>query len=97
MPQGSLKYVQDLLRPLSDREKRELVEFLLQSLQGSSARLSAFAELWKPIVCAGDPSGKSETISFYGILADLGPAPSSEDIEEARAGMLQNFPRDDIA
>lgn len=32
----------------------------------------------------------------YGALADLGPAPSAEEIDEARRDMLRNFPRDDI-
>ena len=35
--------------------------------------------------------------SLHGALADLGPAPSAEDIEQTRREMLQNFPRDDIA
>jgi hypothetical protein len=35
--------------------------------------------------------------SLYGALADLGTAPSAEDIEETRREMLHNFPRDDIA
>lgn len=31
-----------------------------------------------------------------GLLADLGPAPSAEDIDEARREMWGNFPRDDF-
>lgn len=31
-----------------------------------------------------------------GLLADLGPAPSAEDIDEARREMWRNFPRDDF-
>ena len=34
--------------------------------------------------------------SFRGILADLGPAPSAEEIDEARREAWANFPRDDI-
>lgn len=34
--------------------------------------------------------------SLYGILADLGPAPSAEHIDEARREVWANFPRDDI-
>lgn len=34
--------------------------------------------------------------SFRGILADLGPAPSAEEIDEARREAWRNFPRDDI-
>jgi hypothetical protein len=34
--------------------------------------------------------------SSYGALADLGPAPSAEDIDEVRREMWKNFPRDDV-
>lgn len=34
--------------------------------------------------------------SLRGLLADLGPAPSAEDIDEARREMWGNFPRDDF-
>ncbi len=34
--------------------------------------------------------------SLYGALADLGPAPSAEDIEEVQREMWVNFPRDVI-
>ncbi len=34
--------------------------------------------------------------SLYGIAAHLGPAPSAEDIDEARREAWANFPRDDI-
>jgi hypothetical protein len=33
---------------------------------------------------------------LYGMLADLGAAPSAEDIDAARAEMWANFPREDI-
>jgi hypothetical protein len=35
--------------------------------------------------------------SLYGLCADLGPAPSAEDIDEVRREMWANFPREDIA
>jgi len=35
--------------------------------------------------------------SLYGALADLGTAPSAEDIELTRREMFQGFPRDDVA
>jgi len=35
--------------------------------------------------------------SLLGLCADLGPAPSAEDIAEARRQMMKNFPREDIA
>jgi hypothetical protein len=34
--------------------------------------------------------------SVRGLLADLGTAPSAEEIDEARREMWSNFPRDDI-
>lgn len=34
--------------------------------------------------------------SLHGVLADFGPAPSAEDIDEARQEMWGNFPRDDF-
>ena len=34
--------------------------------------------------------------SLYGILAHLGPAPSAEEIDQARAEAWANFPREDI-
>jgi hypothetical protein len=35
--------------------------------------------------------------SLLGLCADLGPAPSAEDTDEARREMWANFPREDIA
>ena len=34
--------------------------------------------------------------SLRGMLADLGPAPSAEDIDEAKREMWGNFPREDF-
>jgi hypothetical protein len=34
--------------------------------------------------------------SLYGLCADLGPAPSAEEIDEARREAWANFPREDI-
>ncbi len=34
--------------------------------------------------------------SLWGLCADLGPAPSSEDIDQARQEEWANFPREDI-
>lgn len=35
--------------------------------------------------------------SLHGILSNLGPAPSADDIEKTRREMFENFPRTDIA
>jgi len=34
--------------------------------------------------------------SLWGLCADLGPAPSEEEIDQTRREMWQNFPREDI-
>lgn len=39
---------------------------------------------------------KAPLPSLHGLLADLGPAPSAEDIDEVRREMWSNFPREDI-
>ena len=36
------------------------------------------------------------TSSLWGALAHLGPAPSAEEIDEARREMWGNFPREDV-
>jgi hypothetical protein len=43
-----------------------------------------------------EPTERRPRKSMRGILADLGPAPSSEDIDEARREAWKNFPREDI-
>jgi hypothetical protein len=44
------------------------------------------------------PSGERHPLqSAHGILAKYGPAPSEEDIAEARRELWGNFPREDIA
>lgn len=40
--------------------------------------------------------GKKTRRSLRGILAGYGPAPSAEDIDQARREMWGNFPREDI-
>lgn len=44
-----------------------------------------------------EAKGEPGRRSVRGILAEFGPAPSAEDIDEARREMLANFPREDIA
>jgi len=34
--------------------------------------------------------------NFWGMLSDLGPAPSAEEIDEARREAWADFPREDI-
>ncbi len=42
------------------------------------------------------PKGKKPKRSSRGLLADLGPAPSAEDIDEARREMWAGFPREEF-
>jgi len=42
------------------------------------------------------PEASQPRRSLYGALAHLGPAPSAEEIDQARAEAWANFPRDDV-
>ncbi|MBI1281790.1 MAG: hypothetical protein GC179_26940 [Anaerolineaceae bacterium] len=42
------------------------------------------------------PEPTRKRTPLRGILADLGPAPSAEDIDEVRQEVWKNFPREDI-
>ncbi len=42
------------------------------------------------------PESRQKLKSLKGLWADMGPAPSAEEIDEARREMWANFPRDDI-
>lgn len=39
---------------------------------------------------------KEPTLSLRGLLANYGPAPSEEEIDQNRAEMFSNFPRSDF-
>ena len=41
------------------------------------------------------PASSFVTHPLFGLCADLGPAPSADDIDEARREMWASFPRDD--
>ena len=47
------------------------------------------------VVQEAAPASSSVTHPLVGLCADLGPAPSAEDIDEARREMWASFPRDD--
>jgi len=49
-----------------------------------------------PEVARPTPSGRTPLRSLRGLCADLGPAPSAEEIDEARREAWANFPREDI-
>ena len=58
--------------------------------------LSRLASVVEKAVVGLEPKQPMPRRSLHGILADLGPAPSVEDIDEARREMWANFPRDDF-
>lgn len=45
---------------------------------------------------AGNCGMPEPTLPVRGILAKYGPAPSLQEIDQNRAGMFANFPRDDF-
>jgi hypothetical protein len=79
----SSSYVEEILNlseKLSRQEKFEIVERILEELKDIDT------EMKKP----------QPKRSLLGLVADLGPAPSAEDIDEARREMWGNFPHEDI-
>lgn len=77
----TLEQVLKLANQLSPLEKVQLIEQVAPDLE---APLEAFSKGRRPLQSA------------RGICADLGPAPSSEEIDEVRKEMFKNFPREDI-
>jgi hypothetical protein len=75
-----LDHVRGLAKSLRAEEKLVLIGELVSQIQGNL-----------PI-----PQKEIGTRSLLGALADLGPAPSAEEIDEARREAWANFPRDDI-
>ncbi len=69
---------------LSSEDKIKLIERLASVLKYD----------WTPQRPTSEARSKR---SLLGIFADLGPAPSAEDIDEARREEWANFPREDIA
>jgi len=43
------------------------------------------------------PANSAARRSILGLCADLGPAPSAEEIDDTRREMWSKFPRDDVA
>ncbi len=80
MSDVTLEEATDLALRLSPIDKLRLVERLAATLEQELAK----EEPSKPLK------------SMYGLLAHLGPAPSEEDIAEARKEMWGNFPREDL-
>jgi hypothetical protein len=84
----TLDAVLELANQLSPNDQLRLVARLSDALaEREAARPSSGAE----------PGKEEPKFTLRGLLADLGPAPSAEDIDEVRREMWANFPRDDIA
>ena len=49
------------------------------------------------VVLRAVPAGEPLRRSILGLCADLGPAPSADDIDEARREMWSAFPRNSVA
>jgi hypothetical protein len=90
-------------RQLSAAERFRLIEQVLPkigpsgSIESGSDRTVAVTYLVKAMqaLFAGQPSSAPKR-SFYGLWADLGKAPSAEEIDEVRAEAWANFARADI-
>ncbi len=65
---------------LSPEDKLRLIEDLVQQLRSDHP----------------PPPAKKPFRSLRGALADLGPAPSAEDIDEMRREAWANFPREEF-
>ena len=84
-----------LILPLEPQDEAKLVA--LARGRGISADQLVREAIHKILAGASEPLGRKEpTRSLRGLLAQYGPAPSAEEIEENRAGMLANFPRSDF-
>lgn len=71
-----------LARQLSPMERARLIEQVAASLREETP---------------SPESGKRSMRSLRGLLADFGPAPSADEIDQMRRDMLSGFPREDIA
>jgi hypothetical protein len=82
--------------PLQPQEEAKLLA--AARAKGVSANALVQEAVNKIIAAApGEASVKKErTRSVRGLLAKYGPAPSAEEIDENRAEMFANFPRDDF-
>ncbi|HEX8201383.1 MAG TPA: hypothetical protein VF590_12920 [Isosphaeraceae bacterium] len=59
-------------------------------------KLRLIDELVQQLLREPAPTAKTPFRSLYGALADLGPGPSAEDIDEMRREAWANFPREDF-
>ena len=67
----------------------------LMSMLSSTQKLLLISELARDLMIHAPE--KRPHPSVRGALADLGPAPSEEDFEEARRAMSEGFSREEVA
>ncbi len=79
--QMTLEQVVEFARQLTPREKAQLIAQIIPDVEAMLAQVDTKR---KPLR------------SVYGLCHDLGPAPSANDIDEARQELFKNFPRTDI-
>ena len=79
-PISSFEQVLELAKKLTRQDKLQLIADLARQLQEEPPPAPA----------------KKPYRSLRGALADLGPAPSAEEIDEARREAWANFPREDF-
>jgi hypothetical protein len=80
MSQSSLESIVEQVRQLSPLDRVRLVEQVMEIVK----------------VDVEERQPKKPRRSLYGVLAEFGPAPSAEEIDEVRREMWGNFPREDI-
>jgi hypothetical protein len=78
----TLDAVLDLVKQLSPLDQVRLIEHIAPQLEQALAGVQ--------------PQSAPARQDAWGALAHLGPAPSAEDIDEARREEWANFPREDI-
>jgi len=78
----TIEQILNLAQTLKPTEQAQLLSRLTSAMEKTVINL--------------EPKQPTPRRSLHGILADLGPAPSAEDIDEARREMWGNFPRDDF-
>lgn len=78
----TIEQILNLAKTLKPTEREQLIARLKTVLESS------------PIKSDAEPATPRR--SLRGLLSDLGPAPSAEDIDEARREMWGNFPREDF-
>ena len=77
----TLEQVVEFARQLTPREKAQLIAQIIPDVEAMLAQVDA---------------GRKPLRSVYGVCRDLGPAPSADDIDEARQELFKDFPRTDI-